>query len=86
MDIGKSNDNFKDEKPKCFNCNKYRYMAKECQAEKKERETWICFKCDKKGHIARECKSKQTMKKWKVQENSDKEDKDKEQGFGKDLE
>jgi len=39
MDIGKSNDNFKDEKPKCFNCNKYRYMAKECQAEKKERET-----------------------------------------------
>ena len=30
MDIGKSNDNFKDRKPKCFNCNKYRYMAKEC--------------------------------------------------------
>ena len=23
MDIGKSNDNFKDRKPKCFNCNKY---------------------------------------------------------------
>ena len=36
MDIGKSNDNFKDGKPKCFNCNKYRHMAKECQAEKKE--------------------------------------------------
>jgi len=30
MDIGKSNDNFKDGKPKCFNCNKYRHMAKEC--------------------------------------------------------
>ena len=30
MDIGKSNDNFKDRKPKCFNYNKYRYMAKEC--------------------------------------------------------
>ena len=29
MDIGKSNENFKDGKPKCFNCNKYRYMAKE---------------------------------------------------------
>jgi len=29
MDIGKSNDNFKDGKPKCFNCNKYRHMAKE---------------------------------------------------------
>ena len=36
MDIGKSNDNFKDRKPKCFNCNKYGHMAKEFQAEKKE--------------------------------------------------
>jgi len=30
IDIGKSNDNFKDRKFKCFNCNKYRHMAKEC--------------------------------------------------------
>jgi len=30
MDIGRSNDNFKDRKPKCFNCNKYRHMAKDC--------------------------------------------------------
>ena len=30
MDNGRSNKNFKDGKPKCFNCNKYRYMAKEC--------------------------------------------------------
>jgi len=36
MDIGRSNDNFKDGKPKCFNYNKYRYMAKECQIKKKE--------------------------------------------------
>ena len=36
MDIGKSNNNFKDRKPKCFNCNKYRHMVKECQAKKKE--------------------------------------------------
>jgi len=36
MDIGKSNDNFKDGKPKCFNCNKYRHMAKKCRVEKKE--------------------------------------------------
>jgi len=35
MDIGKSNDNLKDGKPKCFNCNKYGHMAKECQSEKK---------------------------------------------------
>jgi len=36
MDIGKSNDNFKDGKPKCFNCNKYGHIAKECRLEKKE--------------------------------------------------
>jgi len=28
MDIGKSNDNFKDGKSKCFNYNKYNHMAK----------------------------------------------------------
>ena len=30
MDIGKSNKNFKDRKPKCFNCNKYGHIAKDC--------------------------------------------------------
>ena len=30
MDIGRSNNNFKDRKPKCFNCNKYRHMVKDC--------------------------------------------------------
>jgi len=86
MDIGKSNDNFKDGKPKCFNCNKYGHMAKECQLEKKERETRTCFKCDKKGHIAKDCKGKQIMKKRKVQEELDDEDNKKEEkGFGKDL-
>jgi len=55
--------------------------------EKKERETQTCFKCDKKGHIAKDCKGKQTMKKRKVQGESDNEDnKKKEQGFGEDLE
>jgi len=87
MDIGKSNDNFKDGKPKCFNCNKYGHMAKECQLEKKEREIRTCFKCDKKGHIAKDCKGKQIMKKRKVQEESDDEDnKEEEKGFGEDLE
>ena len=38
MDIGKSNKNVKDGKSKYFNCNKYRYMAKECRAEKKKQE------------------------------------------------
>ena len=30
MDIGKSNKNFKNGKPKYFNCNKYKHIAKEC--------------------------------------------------------
>ena len=36
MDIGKSDDNFKDGKPKYFNCNKYGYMVKKYQSKKKE--------------------------------------------------
>jgi len=63
MDINKSNDNFKDGKPKCFNCNKYSYMAKKCWNKKKEKETRRCFKCDKEGHIAKDCKKKQSIKK-----------------------
>ena len=85
MDIGKSNDNFKDRKLKCFNYNKYGHMAKECWVEKKEWDIQTCFKCDKKGHIAKNCKEKQMMMKRKVQEESDEEDKE-EKGFGKDLE
>ena len=87
IDIGKSNNNFKDRKPKCFNYNKYGHMAKKCRAEKKEQETQTCFKCDKKGHIAKDCRGKQIMKKKKVQEESDNKDNKKEkQGFGEDLE
>jgi len=39
MNIEKSNENFKNGKPKCFNCKKYGHKAKECRLEKKERET-----------------------------------------------
>jgi len=84
MDIGKSNNNFKDRKPKCFNCNKYGHMAKECRTEKKETRT--CFKCDKKGHIAKDCRSKQTIKTRKVQKESEDEEDQKEEGFGDNLE
>jgi len=62
MDIGKSNDNFKDRRPKCFNYNKYRHIAKKCW-KKKEKKTWKCFKYDKEGRIAKDCKGKQSMKK-----------------------
>ena len=86
MDIGRSNNNFKDGKLKYFNCNKYGHMAKECQVKKKERETRKCFKCDKEGHIAKDCKEKQTIKNKKVQEESDNEDDKKKKGFGNNLE
>jgi len=85
IDIGKSNNNFKDRKPKCFNCNKYRYIAKECKSKKKEHKTRKCFKCEKEKHISKNCKRIQLMKKQQVQERSDDEDKKKEQGFGNDL-
>ena len=73
MDIGKSNNNFKDRKPKCFNCNKYNYIAKECW-KKKEKKTRKCFKYDKEGHIVKDCKGKQSIKKQKIQEESDDKD------------
>jgi len=88
MDIGKSNNNFKDRKPKCFNCNKYGHMAKKCW-KKKEKEMRKCFKCDREGHIAKDCKGKQLMKKQKIQEELDNEEdnqeKKKKQGFGEDF-
>ena len=89
MDIEKSNNNFKDRKPKFFNCNKYRHIAKEYQSKKKEQETRKCFKYDEKEHIVKNCKGRQLMEKCKVQEESDNEDdkeNDKKQGFGEDLE
>jgi len=57
IDLGKSNENFKEGESKCFNCNKYRYMAKKYW-KKKEKETRKCFKCNKEGHIAKDCKGK----------------------------
>jgi len=73
MNIRRSNDNFKDGKLKCFNCNKYGHMVKDCQGKKKEQETRKCFKYDKEGHIAKDYKRKQMMKNRKVKKDSDDE-------------
>ena len=72
--IGKSSNNFKDRKPKYFNCNKYGHIAKECWNKKKEKETRKCFKCDKEEYIAKDCKEKQSIKKQKIQEELNEED------------
>ena len=48
MNIGKLNNNFKDRKPKCFNCNKYGHIAKECW-KKKEKDMRKYFKYKKWG-------------------------------------
>jgi len=49
MDIGKSKENFKDRKPKCFNCNLYKYIAIFCQKLKKEKDNRKCYKCEQVG-------------------------------------
>ena len=39
IDIGKAKDNFdKDGKPKCFNCNEYKHIVKDCKKPKKEKK------------------------------------------------
>ena len=48
MDIGKSRNNFDENgKPRCFNCNLYEHLAKECRRPKKKKETRKCYNCDK---------------------------------------
>jgi len=59
MDIRKSQDSFdKNRKPRCFNCNVYEHMAKECRKLKKDKEMRKCYKCNKVEHIAKNCRSK----------------------------
>ena len=43
MEIGKSNENFKDRKPKCFNCKIYRHVVKDCKKPKKEKDIRKCY-------------------------------------------
>jgi len=88
MNIGKIWGSFnKQGRPKCFNCNTYRYMARECKKPKKSREARKCYKCDKVRHLAKDCRSKQKMIIRKNQEKTDKSDEeDEEKDFVKGLE
>jgi len=56
--IRKSNENFKDRNPKCFNCKIYRYMARDCKKPKKKKDTQKYYKCRRTEHIARDCRTK----------------------------
>ena len=87
MDIGKSQDNFdKDGKPKYFNCNIYKHLAKECRRPKKDKEMRKCYKYDKVEYLAKDCRSGQKMKIRRNQEDSDEEYDNKKKGFVEGLE
>ena len=75
MEIGKSKDNYdRDIKPRCFNCNVYKHMVKDCQKLKKEKETRKFYKCNKIGHLLKKCRIEQRMKNRSIQEDSDNTD------------
>jgi len=84
MDISKTKNNYdKEGRFKCFNCNKYKHMAKKYQ-KKKEKGLRKYFRCKKVGHITKYCKKKQQMKTRSIKNES--ENKDKEEGFDEDPE
>jgi len=77
MDIGKAQDNFdKNRRPRCFNCNTYGHIARECRKPKKKKEIRKCYKCNKVGHLVKNCRFKWKMKIRRNQEKSDKSDKE----------
>jgi len=89
MDIGKAQDSFDGNgRPRCFNCNVYGHMARECRKPKKNKEMRKCYKYDKVGHLAKDCRSKQKMEIRKSQEETDESDKeeDEKKGFVKSSE
>jgi len=54
------------------------------QKEKNKQEN--AYKCNKVGHLAKDCRSKQKMKNGRIQEDSDKENNNKKEGFVRGLE
>jgi len=83
MEIEQQQNNGQGCKPKCYNCNKYGHIAKDCQQPKREKKPQGCFKCGKEGHIAIGCRAPQQMKtRSSQQEDSDNEE---QKGFVKGL-
>jgi len=84
MEIGKSNKNFKDRKPKCFNYKIYEYITRDCKKLKKEKDTRKCYESGRIEHIAKDYRTKQRVKKQSVQKNPDTdiEEEDRQKGFG----
>ena len=63
MNIGKAKNNYnKYGKPKYFNHNIYKYIAKNCRKLKKEKKTRKCYKCDKVRYLAKNHRSEQKIK------------------------
>ena len=82
MEIRKFKDNYnKDKKSRCFNCNIYRHMAKDCWKLKKEKETRRCYKCNKVEHLAKNYRTEQKMKNRSVQKESDNKDDNEQENF-----
>ena len=42
--------------PRCYNCNGFGHMARECK--KPKREKGACFECGKQGHVVKDCPQK----------------------------
>jgi len=62
MEIGQQQNNGQGCKLKCYNCNKFGYIAKDCRQPKKEKKSQGWFKCGKEGHIAIGCRAPPQMK------------------------
>ena len=57
-------------------------MIKDCRKPKKEKNTRKCYKCEQVEHIAKDYRTGQKIKNQSVQEETDEEKDNKEQGFG----
>jgi len=62
MEIGQQQNNRQGRKPKCYNCNKFGHITKDCRQPKREKKPQGCFKCGKEEHIAIGYRAPQQMK------------------------